>query len=596
MIKEYWLDTPHILQDDCASRTPERCGAACVQMVLHSVDPGRPFGKHEQDALFSDIKGNDPASSTWHSPPQGMKEVLNKQGPAARKPMRTLPPDISKLVGSPPILAARYEFRILGGSSGVPHDPGILRAITYANQRRQIELLSGVLIQTIAVNGAAPIVAVHEDNAHWVVVNGFQMQDDAADISETGKIKAMLIQDPMGRYTYRATSCHLLEETEGDNLTGKSCLETACPNQVVSYDTWVSEYMLDDWAESFVVICDKPTKLASKAMAKIRSLSPPPATPEFVPAREFSRAVDHAEKRGPQRKTRITEEEAMDRAKSAIGEFNLSALNQRVFARAVSAPVVVTRLDRIDSDYYLVPVGEENQISALINISTEGKFNEAAVWPPGYHIVPFTSHPEFDLLTGPDSPLAGRRIRLSPKQPLLTIISVTRHPTVPYVWRPCRQSFSSFKPFHNLVLTLEGGEKKTFSLPIDDHCLEREKKGIFRQPPPEYLEQLRACIKAAATNIGEVKVDVNRYGDTARVRYESKGAQGIESELNHMERIICRCLRRYPREGLTHFRIKCFETDGFMRKDHGGGEDTPLGTRPASGGGPGQGTPISSCS
>src|SRR5262245_34067354 len=159
MTKEFSLPVPHILQDDCYSDTNEMCGAACAQMVLHDIDPGRTLTPGEQKDLYKRIKLLSPTTSNWYNPPQGISGVLNQDKPAARRKDRgiaKLPPAIQAIFGSVPVEpATTYKFAILGSVSSV-NNPGIRRAISAHDQIAQIELLSRLLIRTVAIKGAAP--------------------------------------------------------------------------------------------------------------------------------------------------------------------------------------------------------------------------------------------------------------------------------------------------------------------------------------------------------------------------------------------------------------------------------------------------------
>ena len=596
MTKEFYLDVPHILQKDCTGDSSEMCGAACAQMVLHDIDQARPLKKGEQQDLFSRIGPRPPATSNWYNPPQGIRRVLNKDKPPARRKDRgptTLTPAIKAALGSVPAVGAQtYRFDILGGGAG--NDPGIPREIDPGDQIAQIEMLSRQLIRTVAIKGAAPVVAVREDNAHWIVVNGFRVHDDYndADLHQRDKIEAILIRNPLGRYTYRTSTCASLPALTLKSISGHRCEENSYLQDIVPYTTWVREYMFSDWAETLVVVCDtsaqagadilvslKGSKLKPPALGRTTNKEPGPH-PEIAIQRENAVAA------------RITRADAMVRARRAIEDFNLSKLNQNVSPGTVHSPVRVKRLDRIDGDYYLVPVGEGNRISALISISTAGEFNEATVWPNGHYIASFEQHPDFVRLTsGPDSSLGGRQIQLTADGPRLTIRSVTRNEKAPYVWRPSHESFSPFRPFHNLIVTVQGrNEPLSLFLPVDDYCLSDDNRtGVISLPTANYLELLTDCIKQEATknkiSSGDVLVLMNRRGNTVLVMYQSKPPNNVQAELNTMEDIVCGCLNAHPRAGLTHFRIKAFETNAFLTKWRGSGDHAPLSSAPPSGGG-----------
>jgi hypothetical protein len=117
--------------------------------------------------------------------------------------------------------------------------------------------------------------------------------------------------------------------------------------------------------------------------------------------------------------------------------------------------------------------------------------------------------------------------------------------------------------------------------------------GAISLPSPNYLEMVADCIKQqAGSMVDEVLVQISRSGTTAMVMYKSNQTMDdMEDEVVAMTAIICQCLKHHPSPGLTHFRIKAYATNEFLTRLRGGGEDGPLISAPASGGG--DGIPIS---
>jgi hypothetical protein len=654
MAKEFFLPVPLYLQVDCYKDTNEKCGAACTQMVLHDIDPQRPLTKGEQDELFEEITDPPSGGNVWHNPPQGIKRVLNNKKPATRPPQRSvLKQEIQSIFKSQPAgQGAPYEFVILGDGSPDESNPnpGLPRAAGVSDQIEQIELLSRQLIRTVALRGAAPIVAVREDNAHWVVVNGFQVEDDYSDSApnQRGKIKAMIIRNPLGRYNYSNVACGDLSDQEMRIITGHKCELNPNEPDVVPYSTWVREYMFSDWAETFVVVSDKFAQVADNSIARINSLALRGREKSAISAicnrlarlfrafcGIFTKAASGSNEAANPAGEEITATVAVDRARRAIDEFNLSQINPRVTPRNALPPHRVKRLDRIDGDYYLVPVGVGNKISALINISVTGEFNGATVLPINvpregdgttdgpkerrvakieqdqvtrefhkavaepneHHIAPFDEHPEFGKLTAArESSLSGRKIRLSNGGPPLTITSVIRDAAAPYVWRPDPNTFSASRPYHNLRITVQEREAPIpYYLPVDNYCLPTDENGDITLPSANYLQMVADCIKQKAGNmIGEVLAQINRRGNTVMVMYKSNQTMPIDQELKEMKKNICECLNTHTFAGLAYYRIKAFATNAFLTGLRGGGEDGPLISEPLSGGGS-NGIPINPC-
>jgi hypothetical protein len=638
MVKEFFLPVPLYVQDDCYNNTNERCGAACTQMVLHDIDSQRPLTAGEQGDLFKEINKNNPpvGGGAWHNPPQGIKRVLNDLKPATRPLQRSqLKKEIQDIFTSfPPDYTTPYEFVIYGdGSPETNSNPGIPRAADVSAQIEQIELLSRQIIRTIALRGAAPIVAVREDNAHWLVVNGFQVEEDYSDAKpdQRGRIKAMIIRNPLGRYTYTNVDCGDLSDEEIEVITGHNCKLIPNEPDIVPYATWVREYMFSDWAETFVEVCDWSGQVADELLTRIYCAASTTHKKPVMkvicdPIVRLVRAFC-----GIFTKSEIDANAAIDRARIAIDDFKLAQINPRVSPRNALRPFKVKRMDRIDGDYYLVPVGEGKKISALINISVKGEFQGATVLPlnvpgegggnPGkpcepedkdkrefykaisepidHYIGPFDDHPGFAALTrNRDSSLSGRTIRFPGDDRTMTITSVVRDEETPYVWRPSPKSFSASRPFHNLKISVQGRETPIrFYHPVDDYCLPTDKDtGDILLPSANYLEMVADCIKQKAGNtIGEVLAQVNRRGTTVMVMYRSyKTGATIGPEVEEMKKRICQCLNAHPYAGIGFYRIKAFATNAFLTSQMGGGEDGPIATIPRSGGGE-DGIPINPC-
>jgi len=637
MAKEFFLPVPLYLQVDCYEDTNEKCGAACTQMVLHDIDLLRPFTAGEQDALFDEITNPPTGGNAWHNPPQGIENTLNGEKPATRPPQRSvLPLNIQAIFTSLPVAPTTpYEFAILGDSSADKTDsnPGIPREISVSAQIEQIEALSRQLIRTIALRGVAPVVAVREDNAHWIVVNGFQVEDNYSDADpyQNGRIRAFIIRNPLGRYNYSTVSCGELSDQQMQVITGHTCELNPNEPDIVPYATWVREYMFSDWAETFVMVSDWFSQVYDKSLAQTGYVASSPREESEIFARYNWLARLYPAFYHTLSETQITPKEAIDRAKRAIEEFNLSQLNPRVTPRNVLPPYKIKRLDRIDGDYYLVPVGVENKISALINISVTGDFDGATVWPlyaprgnnettgnnaeikpspdpsgviqsgaePNDHyIAPFDQHPQFRALTsGRESILVGRKIRLTPGGPLLTITSVVRDQATPYVWRPCPESFSASRPLLNLKITVQELQAPIpFYLPVDNYCLPDGGDGAISLPSANYLEIVADCIKQkAGSMVDEVVVLISRSGTTAMVMYKSNQTMSIPDETEEMRKLICECLQDHPCPGLAYFRFKAFATNTFLTRLRGGGDDDPIIAAPQIGGGV-DGFEIGTCS
>jgi hypothetical protein len=308
---------------------------------------------------------------------------------------------------------------------------------------------------------------------------------------------------------------------------------------------------------------------------------------------------------------------AIDIARRVIEEYNLTTLNPRINPENVLTPYKVKRLDRIDGGYFLVPVGEGNKISALINISVTGEVDGVTVWlidsqregggtkdgqaagttrsqianagSIDHYIAPFELHPRFTALTGGEkSSLVGRTILLPGSDRPLTITSVVQDGTTPYVWRPCPESFSPSRPLLNLLITVEGlASPIQYSVPVDNYCLPTDDGGNILLPSPNYLEMVADYVKQKAGGMVDgVLALVNRRGTTIMVMYKSNQTiMPIGDEIkDHIRPIVCEYLTNNSWPGLVDFRIKAFADNEFLTRNRGGG-GPPLGCCPEYGGG-----------
>jgi hypothetical protein len=435
MNREFYLDVPLELQHDCEADTPEKCGATCVQMVLLDIDPPdradpnptRATRYQDQEALFQAVREPVAGSSEtniWYNPPKGMASVLNKElakeeerrGLPVRirgeRPGTPLPRPRRPRLQFPPVpnpfdwqVAQTYHFEAIE----IPKPTDLSVELATTKQVAQIEQISKLLVRTINQLGIAPIIAVREDNAHWVVVNGFSIEAADGFIDLPGaapayRILSLRIRNPLGRYRYTDVfRCGSLQE----EITGRECSKEAAAVDIVKFRTWVREYLFDDRAENFVIVTESNNRI-SPDLSKVREILTAPITEDSLPIVAATPPVP-----------------IKQAAADAIATYHLAQPNKLVSEKNLLEPVKVKRLDRIDGDYHLVPVGAGDRIFALINIAEETReFSEATVWPEGHFIQSFDRHPNFKDVTSGNL-LKGKKLRLTANGPLFTIDSVS---------------------------------------------------------------------------------------------------------------------------------------------------------------------------
>jgi hypothetical protein len=202
-------------------------------------------------------------------------------------------------------------------------------------------------------------------------------------------------------------------------------------NEHVTYATWQSTYMTGVpsgyWAGKFLAVCD-----------------PEPPPDPGGPRRPNPGRLPGERLLEPQ--------QAAKAASAGLREYGLH--ERKDWGRALkrvrpSEPILVERLDRPNSFYYIVPLGRsEQEITAFANVDARvGNYQQALSLP----------QPEPNFLQSLREEavlevLVGRKVGLPDR---LGELVVADRPLCVYpslVWRPCRESLSPFYPFRMIVV------------------------------------------------------------------------------------------------------------------------------------------------
>jgi hypothetical protein len=125
-------------------------------------------------------------------------------------------------------------------------------------------------------------------------------------------------------------------------------------------------------------------------------------------------------------------------------------------------PVLVQRLDRVDSFYWIVPMSRRGEVvpAAVAVDARFGDYRQAIVLP----------EPQADAFALEDDTalldrVGGQRFELPGRQGRLPLRKEALHVYPTLVWRPCRESLSPFAPFklitvgaHQLYVRLLDGQ------------------------------------------------------------------------------------------------------------------------------------------
>jgi hypothetical protein len=184
------------------------CGAACAQMVLHTV--GQPL--LSQDDLYNDNHGHSVEPASWSTPPDGLQWTLNNRQSAGK------------------------YFAL--------------------DSLESEDAISRMLCWTIHYWRVAPIALVQAGN-HWVVVHGYTASaapNSSGDLSYT--ISSFDIRNP---WPPTPTPGPPPPHSDGDVCGSGGDRGVADIN--VSYANWQTDYMTantygNQWLGKYVAVCD----------------------------------------------------------------------------------------------------------------------------------------------------------------------------------------------------------------------------------------------------------------------------------------------------------------------------------------------------
>ncbi|NOT61809.1 MAG: hypothetical protein HOP19_16470 [Acidobacteria bacterium] len=460
------LSVPHITQIDCGTDEEIRCGAACVEMVLRHLGSG-DLESNAQESIFG----------ITHSPPPAFPDQLENYPSlmveAIRRHLRTSNYQVfwNEALGSDGQgratfgIEKRYDLRIAF--------------------HQQVEAISELIAKTIEQEQKAAIIVVRQANAHWVVVHGVTRNTDSA-------IRSFFIRNPLGKYRRSTTEidrtayCEVIDDLRED---------------YVPYGYWKRGYFpfflnneegitypVEDppWLNRFFLIC-APTKTAlQSANRTLRSIpAPRPSLRSSVSLPLTSLPLKQI--------LRLTPAQAIGFAKDAISThklFEVPLWNEVIGPTwTLGQPYLVKQLDADNNHYYLVPVSNNvGKSPVLIRISAaDGEFEEATIWAhykdrmagsvQGGEFIPY-----FAQRQALESGLKGKAVYHQGKSYKIKTLDMPSDGE--FAWKPCIESFSSFKPFYYFLASMESGDKLPIYVPVDRPDLilttlsEPKKKGL----------------------------------------------------------------------------------------------------------------------
>jgi hypothetical protein len=361
------------------------CGAACAQMVLETIGAGIL----DQDDLYADNHSHSLLDSgvNWATAPDGLTWTMNDRRPAA---------------------FTNYFVNFALASE---------------------DLISRKICWTIHHYNVAPIALVY-GWGHWIVVRGYTTSTHPASSGDNSyTIDSFDINNP---WPYAPSFDEPADAPPPAHSASDGCGtggDRGIANEHITYATWQSTYMTGVpggyWNGLFVAVCDP---------------EPP------------------AERGGPQRPAPKREGRGNILSPKMAGELAIRGLREyglfdREDWRAAlddaqpGAPLLVQRLDRLDSYYYVTPLNQGRRPSVLVNVDARwGDYQQAVLLPK--------SRSEHRVISAEEALklVLSRPIELNALRGRLRVRKEAVCPCPHLVWRPCKESLSPYYPFYMFVV------------------------------------------------------------------------------------------------------------------------------------------------
>lgn len=288
------------------------------------------------------------------------------------------------------------------------------------------DAISRMIAWTIHHYKVAPIALVF-GSAHWIVVRGYTAT--AAPSSSTDTSYAIEGFDVNNPWPPTPAPGPPPPHSEGDVCGSGGSRGVA--DEHISYSAWQSDYMtgvdFGYWNGKFVAVCDP---------------SPPPSG---LPLKRIKQT------QLPIRTSILDRSEILENLGRLLDELCILRLDpwrKSLGDANPTDPILVERLDRPESFYWMVPMGSEGETSAAVSIDARsGAYRQAARLPE--------SDLDFRALLDEGEvrkQVVGQRFELPGLEGRLLVrdeaVCVYPH----FVWRPCLESLSPFYPFRMVTV------------------------------------------------------------------------------------------------------------------------------------------------
>jgi hypothetical protein len=283
--------------------------------------------------------------------------------------------------------------------------------------------ISRKIIWTIHHYQVSPVALVF-GLRHWIAIRGFQASAaPGAEDDVTYSITGFFVNNPSPR---TPKTGHIPPHAAGD-LCGHGG-KRGVSDEYIAYPEWQNTYMTgvdggSVWLGKYVAVCDPDL--------------PPTRTgkPGNVPLRRSGEIL-------------LSGDEAQQQASDGLNAHGLLGnfrYNAEFAGSAPVAPLLVKRLDRADSFYYIVPWRKADTTGLVVLVDARtGELLQCAVrTDPGDDIFG-------DLLSRESAAdvVVGKRVDRARDSGVISLRPQATAQSPTLVWKPCRESLSPLYPFH----------------------------------------------------------------------------------------------------------------------------------------------------
>ncbi len=258
--------------------------------------------------------------------------------------------------------------------------------------------------------------------SHWIVVRGFEASAAPAAAHDlTYTITSLDIHNPSPLVDAPPPPPH-----DAADLCGSGG-DRGFADENVAYSHWLSAFLYpvaasSHWAGKYLAVCDS---------------DPSPVCPGLQAAPRKREKGDRL----------LTPDEARAAAKAGITQYGLikrEGWSASLRNTKPGKPILVQRIDKLDSFYYMVPMQTEKSVPVLVNVDGRfGNYQQAArtAKTQANALARLNFDPQWA-----EKVLLGRKIDLG-RRGRLTVCkeAFSLYPTL--VWKPCRESMSPYIPF-----------------------------------------------------------------------------------------------------------------------------------------------------